>query len=264
MKSIEIIREAVELTLISARIEGEQPGSLLITAEVEEGKTHLVSQYMSNSGVAYLADATAYGIVEEYLTEIRSGRIRHLIFPELIRPLERQKETASSFVAFLGELIEEGIKEIQTYNTRIRLPTPVKAGVIACIARGSLKDRIPHWNSTGFLSRFLAVSYSYGDETAEQVRTNIIEGKSSEPRNLVLPEQQKVHVPEEIARGLASMAVGLAQGLYPPLHGFRMQKHLQRLAMASALRAGRDSVNKDDFVKIHEITNYINLDYTPL
>lgn len=37
-----------------------------------------------------------------------------------------------------------------------------------------------------------------------------------------------------------------------------------RLAMASALRASRDSVNKDDFLKIHEITKYINLDYTPL
>ncbi len=87
MKSIEIIREAVELTLISARIEGEQPGSLLITAEVEEGKTHLVSQYMSIEGVAYLADATAWGIIEEYLKDITSGKIRHLIFPELIRPL---------------------------------------------------------------------------------------------------------------------------------------------------------------------------------
>ncbi len=136
--------------------------------------------------------------------------------------------------------------------------------MIACIAKGSLGYRINHWNVTGFLSRFLVVSYSYSDETAEQVRTNIIEGKSSEPRNLILPEQQKVHVPEEIARGLASMAIGLAQGLYAPLHGFRMQKHLQRLAMASALRAGRDSVNKDDFLKIYDICRYVNLDYLPL
>ncbi len=37
-----------------------------------------------------------------------------------------------------------------------------------------------------------------------------------------------------------------------------------RPAMASALRAGRDSVNKDDFMKIHEMTKYINLEYTPL
>lgn len=155
MKSIEIIREAVELTLISASVEGDQPGSLMITAEVEEGKTHLVSQYMSTPGVAYLADATAWGIMEEYLKDITSGKIRHLIFPELIRPLERQRETASSFIAFIGELIEEGIMEIQTFSTRFRLPTPIKAGVIACIAKGSIGYRISHWNVTGFLSRFL-------------------------------------------------------------------------------------------------------------
>ena len=60
------------------------------------------------------------------------------------------------------------------------------------------------------------------------------------------------------------MAVGLAQGLYPPLHGFRMQKHLQRLAMASALKAGRDTVNKEDFVNIYDISKYGNLDYLQL
>ena len=136
--------------------------------------------------------------------------------------------------------------------------------MIACIAKGSLGYRINHWNVTGFLSRFLVVSYSYSDETAEQVRSTIMEGVPSEPRNLILPEQQKVHVPEEIARGLATLAIGLAKGLYPPLHGFRMQKHLQRLAMASAFRAGRDSVNKDDFVKICDISRYANLDYLPL
>ena len=87
MKSIEIIREAVELTLISARIEGEQPGSLLITAEVEEGKTHLVSQYMSTPGVAYLADATAYGIVKAYMEDLQRNNVRHILLPELIRPV---------------------------------------------------------------------------------------------------------------------------------------------------------------------------------
>jgi len=37
-----------------------------------------------------------------------------------------------------------------------------------------------------------------------------------------------------------------------------------RLAMASALRAGRDSVNKDDFMKTFDVSRYVNLDYLPL
>ena len=80
------------------------------------------------NSVAYLADATAYGIVKEYLEELQKGRIAHLIIPELIRLLAR--EDSGALIAFLGELMEEGIKEIQTYATSFRLPTPVKAGVM--------------------------------------------------------------------------------------------------------------------------------------
>ena len=59
------------------------------------------------------------------------------------------------------------------------------------------------------------------------------------------------------------MAVRLAMGRYPPLHGFRMQKHLQRLVMASASRDGSDTVNKDAFLKNYEIAKYLNPDYLP-
>ena len=107
-----------------------------------------------------MADATAHGIITEYLEPLQRGEVGHIVFPEFIRPLERSKETVASLIAFLGELVEEGIKEIQTYNASLRLPKPVKAGVIACIAKGSFGPRIKNWNATGFLSRFLVVSYS--------------------------------------------------------------------------------------------------------
>ena len=57
------------------------------------------------------------------------------------------------------------------------------------------------------------------------------------------------------------MAERLAKALYAPLHGFRMLKHLQRLAMASALRDGRDVANSDDLKVVTEIAEYVNLDY---
>jgi len=258
----DLVSRAIELTLVSSRLEGEQPGSLLVAAQVEEGKSMRVSHYALMNSVAYLADATAYGIVKEYLPELQKGRISHLIFPEFIRPLAR--EDSGAFVSFLGEAMEEGIKEIQTYATSFRLPTPVKAGVIACIAKGNLNSRIFHWNETGFLSRFFVVSYSYSDETAKRVMDSIIARETPTTTSLVLPEKQRVHLPENIARGMTSTAKELAQGLYAPLHGFRMQKHLQRLLMASALQDGRDEVSKDDFLSVLELCKYANLDYNEL
>ena len=160
--------------------------------------------------------------------------------------------------------MEEGIKEIQTYMTSVRLPSPVKAGVIACIAKGNLSPRLRHWNQIGFLSRFFVVSYSYSDETAEGVRDSIIRRETPPATEFILPEKKRVDLPENIARGLSTTAKELAQRLYPPLHGFRMQKHLQRLVMAAALQDGRDTVSKEDFLSVLEICKYANLDYKEL
>jgi len=261
MNGRETLIEAVELTLISGQLEGDQPGSLLITAEVEEGKTHLVSRYQHLPSVAYLADATAHGIITEYKERLLKGSLSHVIFPELIRPLARQKETASSLVAFLAELMEEGVKEIRTFATSFALPKPVKAGVIAAIAKGNLSNRVRYWNETGFLSRFLVMSYSYGEATAEEVRKSITLRRPDSRPNFVLPPRSSVALPPELGDRIATRSVGLAQGLYAPLHGFRMQKHLQRLAMASALRAGRKEVNESDLVPVGQIAQFVNLEY---
>ena len=261
MSGRDVIKRAVELTLATGQLEGEQPGSLLITAQVEEGKTHLVAQYASLPSVTYLADATAYGIVEKYQKDLQSGSVSHLIFPELIRPLERSKETAAGFVAFLGELIEEGIKEMQTFATSFKLPAPIKAGVIACIARGHLNHRLRHWNETGFLSRFLVMSYSYGDATAEEIRKAITLGTPSITSTFKLPAKGSVCLPESIGDQLAAIAQTLARRLFAPLHGFRMQKHLGRLAKASALVDGRAVVSGSDLLAVIEIAKYVNLDY---
>lgn len=48
------------------------------------------------------------------------------------------------------------------------------------------------------------------------------------------------------------------------IYGFRLQKHLQRLAMASALKNGRDIVTQSDVDYIRSLSGCINLEYYPL
>ena len=45
------------------------------------------------------------------------------------------------------------------------------------------------------------------------------------------------------------------------VYGFRLQKHLQRLAMASALKDGRDVVTQADVDYIRSLASCINLEY---
>jgi hypothetical protein len=48
------------------------------------------------------------------------------------------------------------------------------------------------------------------------------------------------------------------------VYGFRLQKHLQRLAMASALKDGRNVVEQKDVDLIKELSGCINLEYYPI
>jgi hypothetical protein len=78
--------------------------------------------------------------------------------------------------------MEERVKEIRTFATSFGLPKTVRAGDIACIAKGNLKWRERYWNETGFLSRFLVISYSYGAQT-ERALKSISGGADSYPRH---------------------------------------------------------------------------------
>ena len=108
MIKLERIQKLIELALYSAYVEGEKPVSLLITAPVEAGKTELLLQFARNKGVLVITDATAYGIMRDYGQDIVNHKIRHLVLPDLIKPMSRSKDTVHSLITFFNSLLEEG------------------------------------------------------------------------------------------------------------------------------------------------------------
>jgi hypothetical protein len=159
MIGTKIIEDIISTVFWTPYVQDEQAVSALILSEVEGGKTALSSQFRRNDGITFMHDATAWGIIEKYMDPLLKGEIKHIIFPEFIQPLSRKRETTSTFLAFINGLVEEGIQEIQTYATRFKLPKPIKAGVIACLAKSEFAWRKDYWAKIGFLSRFLPISY---------------------------------------------------------------------------------------------------------
>jgi hypothetical protein len=51
----------------------------------------------------------------QYLEDIKSGKIRHIIIGDLLAPLSKQKKTRDDFIAFFNSLIEEGVISVHTY-----------------------------------------------------------------------------------------------------------------------------------------------------
>ncbi len=282
MIRIKHIRLIIELAIWSAYIKGEQPVSVLLTAPVEAGKTEILMLFSENQGVVLLTDATAFGIIRDYGDVIASKQVRHLIFPDLVKPLSRGKETVHGFIAFLNSMVEEGLLRVSTYASTVAPPDqsndigpppkPVKCGVIAALAKKVLKDGRHQWSQMGFMSRMIPVSYKYATDTQLIIRRSISKRKYTTDKKveLELPDDDiEVTLEKKQARELETLTSNLV-GIFKTsvnaerIYGFRLQKHLQRLAMANALRKGRDTVTDKDVELIYRLSRYINLEYYPL
>ncbi len=281
MIGVDKILSVIELMIFSAHIEGEQPVSGLVTAPIEGGKTETVMKFSLNAGCVVLTDATAYGIMRDYGQAIINKEIRHIIIPDLVKPTSRGKDTVQSLIAFFNSLIEEGVYRISTYAEKLGVPPqgiggiqtqiPVKCGLIATLAKEVLLDGRHHWTRMGFMSRLLPISYDYSVDTQLQIHQSIAKRDYLKDAkiNLNLPTgDMPVKLQQSEADYLAMLSQGLAsltnKNNPVRVYGFRLQKHLQRLAMASALKDGRDMVVQKDVDYVRSLCDCINLEYYPL
>ncbi len=301
MIKVKRILGIIELAIYSAYIKGEQPVSVLITASPEAGKTNLVLKFSHNKGCLELGDATAYGIIKYYGKKICTREIRHLIIPDLVKPMSRQKETVHNLIAFFNSLIEEGIVRTATYAEHLevkpgedddeeekdncekkdseddnnevdRQAIAVKCGLIATLAKEMMLDGRHHWTRMGFMSRMIVVSYDYDIITQVLIHDAIAERRylSDEKITLNLPEEDvEIKLNKQKAMEISKLATQLValdkSGKNPEkAYGFRLQKNLQRLAMANALKNDRDTVNQEDIERIHKLSRFMNLNYYPI
>lgn len=279
MIGIAELETIIRLALYTGYLKDEVPASLLVVSEVESGKSELAKKFADNDGVAFPHDITAYGIVKTYGSRLLpnpggGARIRHLIFPEFIHCLERQRETVKTLLAFLNGLVAEGIREIHTYKTSFKFHEPMSAGAICCLTVAELADWKLYWQRSGFLSRFLPLTYSYSQPVEDRIFESIFaRDYRNEPAvSLAFPSgPQEVHFPPALARRLKSsaknIATACAQLFVPPakMRGFRGQVALQRLAMGSALMNGRDVVQEGDVDLVISLAEkYMNYQYTEI
>ena len=263
------IEDLISICLWTAYLDDEQPQSLLILCEVEGGKSILASQFADNNGIVFPHDITAHGIITEYKDDLIAGKIKHIILPEFVFPLSRQRETVNTLLALLNGLMEEGIREIRTFATSVRFPHPVKVGVIACLSKDEFTWRKNYWSSVGFLSRFLPVSYSHSAKIEDLVFEAIY--KQEKEYKDILWSFRKGHValPSELMRQFKPYAKKVASDCSKDkatkkLAGYRAQTSYQRMTKALALARGKHEVEQDDVDRLIELSEYIILDYNEL
>lgn len=273
MVKLEPIFELIKLALLSGYLKGERPLSLLLSAPVEAGKTESIRLFRQNSGILYIADFTPTGFVRAYSREIKSGAIKHILVPDLLSALSRDYYSRERFITFLNSLTEEGLATIHTMfvNLEVRAPHPI--GLIGGVTKEKLEQSKVNWLKVGFLSRMLPVTWRYNRTTVREVLEYIFRRRytGEKPIFCRFPSNQvEVFIPPKLARMLEHLADKLlasykAAATSPEdVYGFRYQRHFQRLAMASALEAGRHVVSREDVDRVKELSIFCNLDFTTI
>ncbi len=268
LKDLEPLVEIITLTLYTAYIKNvPKPNSLLIIAKPESGKTDVMKKFIANKNILYLTDVTAFGIERDYLPKIEAGEIRHILIPDLLKPLSRKQSTVKTFITLLNALVEEGVASVSTYATRRTTKEHVKCGIITAITTEELRDRRHGWERIGFLSRIVPFSYSYGIETVKKVFDYILgldylrESDSIELKR-VPKEDKAIKLPRKYAQAILPSTTVIAQAEHT--YGFRLQKQFQALLQASALEKGRVVVNMRDVDRVLHLMNWVNFEENPI
>jgi len=257
-----LLKKIVECTLISPYIVGEKPISLLIVARPESGKSTVMKQYRENQGVVYLTDCTAYGLTRDILPKIVSGETKTIMIPDFITPLSKSDKTRRGFVAFLNNLVEEGVAKMTSYATVWN--QDVNANVITAITDESLKDGRRGWAKMGFLSRFIIFTYSYSLSTVIEILARYsAKGIDEQSVSLDLPDDPvEIDLSKEFADKLDPISMKIGEQFR--LYGFRAKINFRNLLKCLAYRNKRQIVTDAEFEEFLELAGHMNFDYNPV
>lgn len=251
----ELVKYVLFTDYVSLDIEQKQVAvSAVLIANAESGKTSIIERYYPNNGILYANDITAWGIQHRWLDDMSKGKIRRLLIPDLINPVNRKQETVNSLITFLNSYISwEGVKCIMTYGMQIELDEPVRGSIITTITPQDFNRMAKGLAAIGFLSRLIPITYAYSDATIDIILDSIIEDKKAWDKiKLQLPDKcQPIVFDNNLARLLKPQAkfIGSDAGVY----GMRALHALRALCRARALSELRFEVTKDDVDRISEL-----------
>jgi hypothetical protein len=262
------LRKIVALALCSDYVSNDKPLSiLLISDRPEAGKTQIVKGFYGMPKVEFASDLSAYGLKRDFAARITQGTIRHIIIPEFLQPLMRGKVSAQSFVTTLQAFMEDGVMGLHTgflKASTVNVGEVRTVGVIACMPRQAYSIGLKReWTNTGFLSRWLVVSYKYSDNTVESIIQSINIGKYSvntdKPLDMTRIKDTEVDIPIAIAIKCRNLSEDIIKDAKTrgQLYGFRELKHIRSLVMANVIY--EQSVNKSTRTVADE-TDYIEVE----
>jgi hypothetical protein len=248
---IEILRAAIW----SGKIADERPVSLMLVARQESAKTECLKHFFLTPSLKYLSDLTSRGL-NPYRQEIETGRIRHIVLLDLVRILSHGRGVSDRTIQSIASLMEEGESETSDGGGKSSWDNFPKIGVLMGITPEFFFSKRGRWRGTGFLTRFVPISFEYSKDTQHAIHDAIAKGHRMPPpikENIPLIPFQ-IELPDKYAGIISRRAEEL--GITMKTYGFRYQRVLRALAKANAGLSRRGIVGDEDIGKVLAWSQY--------
>lgn len=289
MIKVEPILDIIETALWTGILKDEKPLSVILIAGVGSGKSAILgksykapkikeewhkkkgrdgtvtqerTQQVTQIGtVLYTTDSTPYTIYHKYGDLLKSNKVKHIVIPDFLSILTKNKEAMPDTIRFYNSLIEEGIFRIESRYSDFVTEVPVQVGLITAVSSQDydIRRKTQNWGAMGFLSRVLPASYCYTNDTKGQIlhSTFLREYHSEVNFELEFPDKPiYVDLPVKYEKRITE----LANTIKDPTDevGARRQKQLMTFVMGDALKNKRDIVTDEDVDRLMEYSKYFN------
>lgn len=259
----DILRELIQTVILTGRVKGHQPVSLLLIAPVERGKTSIALERPCKSTVA-LSDVTGGGLREICKAH---PEISHFVLTDMIAVTSHKSFVAKGTISMLNAITEEGLQGT-AYPGSVEFYQAGRRAIIGCLTTKLAQDQRQWWTRTGFASRMLPFAFDHPNELQIKIHDAISEGKFEHAETSV-----PLHVPDGcIGARFTAMAVrvirALAEHKGKELSEIGYRRHKQYRTLAAAHAIGRTwkhpVVQLEDIQFLKVIDPYISYTETRL
>ena len=257
----ELVRELVETVIMTGKLRGSSPVSLLLIATPESGKTSVVLSKPCKN-VKPFTDITGRGL---QIVLQAKPEITHIVINDMVAVLSHKTSVNKYTMSVLNAITEEGVMSIATPSGIEDFPIG-KKGVITSLTTDLVGDSRNWWNKVGFTSRMLPFCYSYPENLVLHIKDSIdhavTNGKNEKAiREFTIPKNEKsVVYCEEFNKRVRRIA-DVRSSLIDEI-GLRRLKQYHSLVQAHALLRNHSSaeVTEQDVEFLEEIDLYCSYD----